>query len=147
MSLLDKNIRWQYPPAFLPRLVPAFLETMAERGYETFYQASMINGTHEVSLSKGGFFASVLGLKTAINLTFSCKNGGILLQTEIGLFKQQLVPTAVNLLLFWPVIATQIAGLVIQSKLDQEIIEVLDSLLARMASQEKIVEIDCQPAP
>ena len=48
---------------------------------------------------------------------------------KIGLFGKQLIPTAIAMLVFWPILIPQIYGLVQQSKLDTEAYNVIEAAI------------------
>ncbi len=79
-----------------------------------------------ISISKGGIFKSILGMKTALNIEIKEAMGGISVSAKVGIFGQQLIPSAISLFIAWPVLLTQISGLVKQSKLDDEAISVVE---------------------
>lgn len=79
-----------------------------------------------ISISKGGIFKSILGMKTALNIEIKEVTGGISINAKVGIFGQQLIPSAISLFIAWPVLLTQITGLVKQSKLDDEAIKVVE---------------------
>ncbi len=84
------------------------------------------HGDIVLSVTKGGFFKMVAGLKTALKCTFSETEQGFRLSQKIGLFESQAVPTTIMLVAFWPLIVTQIVGLVKSKKLDSHIFELVD---------------------
>jgi hypothetical protein len=73
-----------------------------------------------VSITRGGFFRTVLGQKTALNVSIWSAGGATHVDADIGLFKSQAIPTLITVFIFWPVIVGQIWGLVKESKLDDE---------------------------
>lgn len=88
-------------------------------------------GGGHVSLTKGGVFRAVLGLKTALNVEIDPRGRNWCIDVSVGIFGQQVIPTIITLFFAWPVLLTQIWGLVQQSKLDDEVISVVESALAR----------------
>jgi len=93
-----------------------------------------ISGGWEVSIHKGGTLKALLGLKTALKINLEPAAGGTLVKAGIGIFGQQVVPSVFTLLLR-PLAVTQIWGIVKQSRLDDEAIQVVEqSLTARAAS-------------
>lgn len=87
-----------------------------------------------VSITRGGFFRTVLGQKTALNVSIWSTADGTNLDADIGLFKSQAIPTLITVFIFWPVILGQIWGLVKESKLDDEAIEVAERSVRAHAS-------------
>ena len=83
------------------------------------------------SLTKGGMFQTVVGLKTALNIDLKYVDGGLNVSMQVGTFGQQLLPSAITLLVAWPVIVPQIYGLVQQNKLDTEAYNVIEQALRK----------------
>lgn len=112
---------------------PALIEVIANNIIREFqtdgYECGVIPCLYgfQVSIRKGGLFKAALGLKTALNVTIVPVNSNtITVKAGIGLFEQQVVPTAIMLFVFWPVIVTQIWGLVQQSHLDDRVMEIAE---------------------
>ena len=82
-----------------------------------------------ISLTKGGFFKTISGLKTGLNITLTQMPGSISVAMKIGLFGKQVVPAAIAMLVFWPILIPQIYGLVQQSKLDTEAYNVIETAI------------------
>jgi len=82
-----------------------------------------------ISLTKGGIFKSVLGLKTSLNIDVKKVSGGVSVDAKVGIFGQQLIPSLIMWFVAWPVILTQITGLVQQAKLDNEAIDVIEEAI------------------
>lgn len=85
-----------------------------------------------ISISKGGIFKAVLGMKTALNVEIRSMEGGISASAHVGIFGQQLLPSMISLFIAWPVLVTQITGLVKQSKLDDEALEVIEQSVRKI---------------
>lgn len=79
-----------------------------------------------ISISKGGMFKAVLGMKTALNIDIRVLSEGVSASAKVGIFGQQLVPSMISLFIAWPILVTQITGLVSQAKLDDEALDVLE---------------------
>ena len=106
---------------------------LAGEGY-TFTRESGALGDY-FSITKGGIFKSVLGMKTALNVELTQMNGGVSVSAKVGMFGQQVIPTMITLFVAWPVLLTQIGGMVEQSKLDEKVIGMLEEEIRR-AEQE-----------
>lgn len=105
----------------------SLIPTIAERIKEGFeldgYSVSMdalSSGGYDISITKGGFFKAVLGMKTALKVTLLPNGGNIHFEAGVGIWGQQAIPTAISMFFFWPVLLTQIWGMVQQSKLDDK---------------------------
>jgi hypothetical protein len=79
-----------------------------------------------VSITRGGFFRTVLGQKTALNVSIWSTADGTNVDADVGLFKSQAIPSLITVFIFWPVILGQIWGLVKESKLDNEAVKVAE---------------------
>ena len=88
----------------------------------------MYSGGIDISITKGGVFKAVLGLKTALKISLQPRDNAVLFDANVGIFGQQAIPTMISMLLFWPVLITQIWGLVEQSQLDDRALEAAKSV-------------------
>ncbi|MFE2140850.1 zinc ribbon domain-containing protein [Streptomyces sp. NPDC059456] len=104
-----------------------------ERGYETTGTTGADGVGHEVSITKGGMFKKALGLRTALKIEILPDPGGTLVRAGVGIFGKQALPFAIAMLVTWPVLLTQIWGLVNQAGLDDEAIKVAELSLNRLA--------------
>ena len=98
------------------------------QGYETT-SLSTLTGGWDVSITKGGIFKSVIGTKTALKIEITADRNQTYVHASVGIFGLQAIPSAISLLIFWPVLATQIFGLVRQSHLDGEAIACVEESL------------------
>jgi len=98
-------------------------------GYEVA-GTPLLSGAWHISLSKGGMFKAVLGMKTALNIDIQPSSTGTLVTAGVGIFGQQAIPTAITMLLFWPVLIPQIWGLIQQAHLDDEAVALVEQRLA-----------------
>jgi hypothetical protein len=105
-----------------------------QQGYETTSQPTLTGGW-DVSITKGGVFKSVVGTKTALKIEIAVGRNQTNVRASVGVFGLQAIPSAISLLLFWPLLATQIFGLVRQSHLDDEAIACIEDSLKMHAAQ------------
>jgi hypothetical protein len=89
-----------------------------------------ITGGWDISLHKGGLFKAVLGMKTALKVSIEPTENGTVVKAGIGIFGQQVIPTLIMWYVFWPVLLTQLWGLVRQSNLDDEAIQIVEHSLS-----------------
>ena len=68
-------------------------------------------------------------MKTGLNINLSQMSGSIAVAMKIGLFGKQLIPSAIAMFVFWPILIPQIYGLVQQSKLDTEAYNVIEAAI------------------
>ncbi len=117
-------------------------------GYDVDVKVSDL-GTYDISLTKGGMFKAVLGLKTALKVTLKPESNGVSFDAGIGIFGQQLIPTVVMLFVAWPVVLTQVWGLVQQSNLDDTALMLAESVVPsspvlNVPSQQSTSHLFCQ---
>ncbi|MGI6012528.1 MAG: zinc ribbon domain-containing protein [Ruminococcus sp.] len=84
------------------------------------------------SISKGGVFKAVLGMKTALNVDLMPMTGGVSVTAKVGIFGQQFIPTIISTFFLWPVLLTQISGMVQQSKLDDQVVQFLEQTIRQI---------------
>jgi hypothetical protein len=93
------------------------------------HKEPILTGGWHVDISKGGIFKAVLGMKTALKIEIEPSGSGTQAKAGIGIFGSQVVPTVIMWYFLWPVLLTQIWGLVQQSRLDDEALSVLEESL------------------
>ena len=82
-----------------------------------------------ISMTKGGIFKSISGMKTGLNITLTQNDGSIEAAMEVGIFGKQLLPSAISMLVFWPMLIPQIYGLIQQNNLDKEAYQVISDAI------------------
>jgi len=99
-------------------------------------QAEGYNVSHEqtpdgyfISLSKGGVFKTISGMKTSLNVTMVRVPSGVRVEAKVGIFGQQALPTAISMLIAWPVLITQVIGMIQQSQLDDKVISMIEEAI------------------
>ena len=115
---------------------PSLIPTIAERikgefqaeGYEVIMDA-LSSGGYDISITKGGIFKAVLGMKTALKVTLLPQCGNIHFEAGVGIWGQQFVPTIISMFFLWPVLLTQIWGMVEQSKLDDKALAIAEGVI------------------
>src|SRR5919107_1594438 len=86
-------------------------------------------GGAQVSIRKGGTFKAIIGMKTALNIKIEPEANGTKVEAGVGIFEQQAIPTAITLLVFWPVIIAQVWNMAQEAKLDEEALGVAEESL------------------
>jgi hypothetical protein len=69
-------------------------------------------------------------MKTALKITLLPQVNTISFDAGVGIFGKQIIPTIIMWYVAWPVLLTQIWGLVQQSKLDDEALNIAKSTIA-----------------
>ena len=115
-----------------PSLIPVIANELQTKfqadGYEVTMDA-LSSGGYDISITKGGVFKAILGMKTALKITLLHQNGNIHFEAGVGIFGKQVVPTLIMWYVAWPVLLTQIWGLVQQSKLDDKALEIAENIV------------------
>lgn len=101
----------------IPQIAEAIRKDFEIDGFEVNID-ELMSGGRDISVTKGNLFKAVLGMRSALKITLTPQSDGILFDANVGIFGQQAIPTAISMLFFWPVLITQIWGLVEQSNLD-----------------------------
>jgi hypothetical protein len=124
-------------PYFVEDLAPVAQEVM--RHFESQdYEVSETNipaGGVQVSIRRGGTFKAIIGMKTALNIKIEPVANGTKVEAGVGIFGQQAIPTAITLLVFWPVIIAQVWNMAQESNLDEEALRVAEESLKSHSSK------------
>lgn len=114
--------------ALLPEIASRIQLDFQAEGYEVAV-TSMSSGAYDISITKGGVFKAVIGMKTALKVNLQPRGGDICFEAGVGIFGQQVIPTVISMLFFWPVLITQIWGMVEQSKLDDKALSIAEKVI------------------
>lgn len=116
-------------PVLIPVIADQLVKEFQADGYDVVSE-SLVSGGADVSISKGGIFKSVIGMKTALKISLVPQNGVIKFEAGVGIFGKQIIPTLVMWYVAWPVMLTQVWGLIQQSKLDDKALEIAEKVIA-----------------
>lgn len=119
-------------PRFIVPVAQELRDALEAEGY-TVRKDELASGDVILSITRGGFFKMVAGLKTALKCSFLQTMDGFRVEGEIGLFDTQAVPSTITLLVFWPLVVTQIVGLVKSRNLDRHIFDLIDASIRKYA--------------
>ena len=92
-------------------------------------ETNIPTGGVQISIRRGGTFKAIIGMKTALNIKIEPEANGTKVEAGVGIFGQQAIPTAITLLVFWPVIIAQVWNMAKESKLDEEALDVAEESL------------------
>lgn len=112
-----------------PSLIPHISSVMAQEFRNDGYEVQVVDlpsGGKDVSITKGGLFKAIIGMKTALEITLVPKGNKIQFDAGVGLFGLQVIPAAIALFVTWPVLLTQMWGLIQQSKLDDKALDIAE---------------------
>ena len=133
-----RKVIFDIGPVDIDKVISDVKQAFEVKGY-TVESESLANGGAHISLTNSNIFKMVLGLKTALNVELEPQHENWQINAEVGIFGQQAIPTMIMLFVAWPVLITQIAGLIKQAKLDDEVVqEIEDSLKRNKRRQDSI---------
>lgn len=115
-------------PALISKIANRICKEFHEDGYEG-YRDNLSSGGVDISLTKGSFFKSVLGMDTALKIKLEPQQESISFDAGIGIFRKEAIPMVISMFFMWPVILTQIWGLVKQSKIDDKALDIAKSVI------------------
>jgi hypothetical protein len=98
-------------------------------------ETNIPTGGVQVSIRRGGTFKAIIGMKTALNIKIEPVANGTTVDAGVGIFGQQALPTAITLLVFWPVLVAQVWNMAQESNLDDEALRVAEESLKAHSSQ------------
>lgn len=119
--------------SLIPTIGNRIQEEFQNDGYEVSMDA-LSSGGYDISITKGGVFKAVLGMKTALKVTLLPQGNNIHFEAGVGIWGQQAIPTVISMLFFWPVLITQIWGMVEQSSLDDRALALAEQTISGDAS-------------
>ena len=98
-------------------------------------ETNIPTGGVQVSIRRGGTFKAIIGMKTALNIKVEPVANGTTVDAGVGIFGQQAIPTAITLLVFWPVLVAQVWNMAQEANLDEEALRVAEESLKAHSSK------------
>ena len=135
-KLLDANV------SQIPQIAEAIRKDFADDGFEV-YVDNLMSGGRDISITKGNLFKAVLGMRSALKISLTPRQSGVFFDANVGIYGQQAIPTIISMLFFWPVLITQIWGLVQQSSLDDRALEVAENVISKTISINQLYCVYC----
>src|SRR5918911_4709838 len=123
-------------PYFVEDVAPVAQDVMdhfEQQDYEVT-ETNIPTGGVQVSIRRGGTFKAIIGMKTALNIKIEPVSNGTTVEAGVGIFGQQAIPTAITVLVFWPVLIAQVWNMAHEAKLDDEALRVAEESLKAHAS-------------
>ena len=114
-------------PKWIPQVAEMLSKQFQAEGFTTQLNTSVASA--DLSITKGGLFKSVCGMKTALKIKLMPEGPNIRAEAGCGIFGQQAIPTIISMFVFWPVLLTQLWGLIQQSNLDDHAMELIERYL------------------
>ncbi len=131
-------------PKWIPQVSDMLSKQFQAEGFTTQLNTSVASA--DLSITKGGLFKSVCGMKTALKIKLSSEGQNIRAEASCGIFGQQAIPTIISMFVFWPVLLTQLWGLIQQSKLDDHAMELIERYLHELLLSDAATSINPQQA-
>ena len=120
-------------PSQINAIAEAIQTDFVRDGFEVNVD-TLMSGGKDISITKGNLFKAVLGMRSALKVTLMPQTDGVLFDANVGIYGQQAIPTVISMLFFWPVLITQIWGLVEQSSLDDRALALAEQVVAESAT-------------
>jgi hypothetical protein len=124
-------------PHVVEDLAPVAQDVMRhfeQQDYEVT-QTHIPTGGVQVSIRRGGTFKAIIGMRSALNIKIEPEANGTRVEAGVGIFGQQAIPTAITLLVFWPVLVAQVWNMAQEAKLDEEALRVAEESLRAHSSK------------
>lgn len=115
-------------PSQIPQIAEAIQRDFMADDFEVNVD-TLISGGRDISVTKGNLFKAILGMRSALKITLTPQSDGVFFCANVGIYGQQVIPTVISMLFFWPVLITQIWGLIEQSALDDRALEVANNAI------------------
>ncbi len=107
MATYSKKKLLSVHPNQIPQIAEAIRYEFEMDGF-VVYIDNLMSGGKDISITKGGLFKAILGMRSALKLSLTPQTDGVMFHANIGIFGQQAIPTVIMLFYFWPVLITQI---------------------------------------
>lgn len=128
MAAFNTNKTLNGSVSLIPEIANRIDNDFIREGYEV-QKIALSSGGYDISITKGGLFKAVLGMKTALKVTLLPQGGNIYFEAGVGIWGQQAIPTVISMLFFWPVLITQIWGIVEQASLDDKALALAEEVV------------------
>ena len=128
MGTFNSSKTFPYVVEDLAPVAQDVMDHFEQQDYEVI-ETNIPTGGVQVSIRKGGTFKAIIGLKSALNIKIEPVANGTTVDAGVGIFGQQAIPTAITLLVFWPVLVAQVWNMAQEAKLDEEALRVAEESL------------------
>ena len=134
MGTFNSSKTFAYSVEDLAPVAQDVMKHFEDQDYEVT-ETNIPTGGVQVSIRRGGTFKAIIGMKTALNIKIEPVANGTTIDAGVGIFGQQAIPTAITLLVFWPVIIAQVWNMAQESKLDEEALKIAEESLKAHSSK------------
>lgn len=130
MAIFKTTKTFSGPHYLIPKIAEKIQEEFIREGY-TLTSEKLDTGGYDISITKGGFFKKILGMDTALKIKLQpAVDRRILFEAGVGIFGKVVIPAIIAYSVFWPVLITQLWGLIQQSNLDDKAAEIVEKVIA-----------------
>lgn len=129
MAIYSKHLILNGHLSAIDSIATAIKEEFTAEGYDVMVE-DLVSGGSDISITKGGVFKAVLGMKSAMKVSLIPCHEGIVFDANVGIWGQQVIPSLIAWFITWPVLVTQIWGLIQQSKLDDKALEIATRVIS-----------------
>lgn len=129
MGVFNTKATLDASPELIPAMADRICHVFEAEGYEV-NRENLVSGGADISVAKGNLFKAALGMKTALKITLIPLDNMVSFDAGVGIFGQQVVPTIIMWFFAWPVLITQIWGMVQQAKLDDKALAAANDVIA-----------------
>src|ERR671911_472491 len=134
MGTFNSSKTFPYVVEDLAPVAQDVMDHFERQDYEVI-ETNIPTGGVQVSIRRGGTFKAIIGLKSALNIKIEPVANGTTVDAGVGIFGQQAIPTAITLLVFWPVLVAQVWNMAQEANLDEEAIGVAEESLKAHSSK------------
>ena len=128
MGTFNSSKTFPYVVEDLAPVAQDVMDHFERQDYEVI-ETNIPTGGVQVSIRRGGTFKAIIGMKSALNIKIEPVANGTTVDAGVGIFGQQAIPTAITLLVFWPVLVAQVWNMAQEAKLDEEALRVAEESL------------------
>ena len=119
MGAFSTSRTFSYHVEDLSAVAQDVMRHFEQQGFEVS-ETQIPAGGVQVSIRKGGTFKAIIGMRSALNVKMEPVATGTKVEAGVGIFGQQAIPTAITLLVFWPVVVGQVWNMAQEAKLEEE---------------------------
>lgn len=129
MGIFKSSKTFYYPIESIGEIALFMEEKLKKEEYDV-KSLTLITGGADISITKGNVFKAIVGMKTALKILIQpIDNRSFTVEACVGIFGQQAIPTALTMLVAWPVLIPQLWGMIQQSKLDEHVLELVQQAI------------------
>lgn len=124
MSTFTTTRNFEATPAFIPFAIERIRENLSGEGFE-FQKKEGAFGKTVIEVTKGNLVKQIVGLRQGLEISFRPEGNRIDVTAKGIVLKNQVIAGALSYFVFWPVLISQVIGLIKQSRLDDRTMEII----------------------